>query len=427
MDNKKTEFLKNLEENLTELPEEERKNALLYYEEFLQDACDSGKDLDEAIEQLGTPQEIVSFLKAEESFYQAQKKPGIKNFNKAMKNVFLGISTPVGIFSRGLLLFIVYCVLTIFLGGTIITFLSAVLSFAGLLYEAFKIPPVYMAERLGTLGIAIFVLSFFFLLSYILFKISRWLMGLAAQTARKMLRKKFGRADYAIEKEEKTKGFNKRLIIASTVLIFAGIILSIASGLPAKYFTIFNSMVPENVKDVVNEYDPADIDKITIKTAHSRINVINDEMKPDKIVLTYEQSDWLNYQSSINGRDAIFIESGNGRLPLFDLVALHESTTALTLHLPENYNANEIVLESRGGFISVDGAVQNFNVKTFTGNIMFDINKRDIPFSLSAATESGDLEVDGVNNNGFSEITVLQQNALKKIKIISDRGNISIK
>jgi uncharacterized membrane protein len=82
MDNKKTEFLKNLEENLTELPEEERKNALLYYEEFLQDACDSGKDLDEVIKQLGTPQEIVSFLKAEESFYQAQKKPGSRTLIK---------------------------------------------------------------------------------------------------------------------------------------------------------------------------------------------------------------------------------------------------------------------------------------------------------------------------------------------------------
>ncbi len=428
MDERITEFTNKLKENLSGLSEEERIGALLYYEEYLKDAQYLGKDMDEVFKQLGTPQEIASLLQAEEYFNQAQKKPRLKSFNKAMKNAFLGVSSPVGYFVRGLFLFLVYSVLIVFLGGAAVSFLAGVISFSGLLYETFKIPSVYIAERLGTLGMALFSLSLLFLLSYTFFKISRRLMDLSARTIRKMLRKKIHPETYQAPQETAGKGFNKRLVITSAIILLASLVLTIASGLPIKLFTIFNSMKPENLRVVVNEYSASDVEKIVINTAHSHIKVINADKETDKIVITYEQPEWLTYQAALDERQITFKETSNGRYPLFDFVSLHESRTEVTLYLPQNYDAKGIELESKGGFVFITNVIQNIKVKTYTGNIFLDISKSGIPFILDAKTEAGELEADGVYHDGkyYKELSIHQQNASKSLNIMSTRGNIVI-
>ncbi len=428
MDERIAEFINKLKEKLSGLSDEERIGALLYYEEYLKDAQDLGKDMDEVFKQLGTPQEIASLLQAEEYFNQAQKKPRLKSFNKAMKNAFLGVSTPVGYFVRGLFLFLVYSVLIVFLGGALVSFVAAVISFSGLLYETFKIPSVYIAERLGTLGMALFALSLLFLLSYTFFKISRWLMDLSARTIRKMLRKKIHPETYQAPQEMAGKGFNKRLVITSAIILLTSLVLTIASGLPIKLFTIFNSMKPENLRVVVNEYSASDVEKIVINTAHSHIKVLNADKETDKIVITYEQPEWLTYQAALEDGKITFKEISNGRFPLFDLVSLHESRTEVTLYLPQYYDAKGIELESKGGFVFITNVVQNIQAKTYTGHIFIDISKSGIPFNLDVKTETGELEADGVYQDGqyYKELSIHQQNASKSLNITSTRGNIVI-
>ncbi|MBO5292419.1 MAG: DUF1700 domain-containing protein [Lachnospiraceae bacterium] len=56
------EFMRELEARLADIPESERREALQYYEDYLNDAGE--EDEQEAMEELGTPEEIAQHIKA---------------------------------------------------------------------------------------------------------------------------------------------------------------------------------------------------------------------------------------------------------------------------------------------------------------------------------------------------------------------------
>ncbi len=428
MENKAADFINSLKENLSELPEDERLNVILYYEEYLNDARDSGKDVDEVIKSLGNPSDIAAVIMAEVSFNQARNKPGIKNFNKVIKNIFLGVSGPFGYFIRTIYLIIAYGLIIIFTGASLASLLCAVTGFAGLLYEAFKIPSAFAGERLGTIGMSLFALGVFALLSYAFFIFSKWLVSRATETIRKMVRKNIHQKSYKAMAEKKKQGSGKLIPLALSVVIIAGLILSVASGLPIKLFYIFNSMKPENFKLAVSEYSADGVRKIKITTEHSCVKLVNDNTKPGKIVITYEQPDWLDYKETSNNGEIVFKESSNGRLPLFNLVSLHESRTDVTVYLPDDLNVDLIEIGSRGGYVYISDILQNIGVETYTGGIYLDISHIKEPYSINAKTESGRIEADWIPDKykGNSEISYSQQNAEKTIDLFSTRGNIEI-
>jgi uncharacterized membrane protein len=421
--------MKVLEENLQGLSDEESKNALLYYNEYLNDAADSDKDLDEVLKQLGSPEDLADMLKAEESFNKAQKKPGLRNFNRAMKNAFLGVSNPVGVLGRGLFLVFVYSFLIVFLGGALVFLLGAITGFSTLLYEMFMIPSEFLKEKLGTLGMALFVLSLLFIISLGFLRISQWLIRLASKTVRNMLRKKAGSDAYEANEKETGKSKDRLIVGFSLGIIGIGLILAFSSGLPVKLFNIFNSTKPDNINIVVSEYNAADVSSINISTAHSCISIINDDTKDGKIVITYEQADWTTGKSAIEDGKVTFRETSNGRLPLFELVSLHESRTYVTLYLPSEFSAEEIHLESKGGFVSIMDAAQNISAQTDTGMITLYVSENSQPYSLKAKTETGILDVDRVypEAKDYREITINQQNSARFFELNSNRGNITVK
>ena len=56
------EFMRELEERLSDIPENERKEALQYYEDYLSDAGEENEQ--EAMKELGTPEEIAGHIKS---------------------------------------------------------------------------------------------------------------------------------------------------------------------------------------------------------------------------------------------------------------------------------------------------------------------------------------------------------------------------
>lgn len=429
MENKAADFINSLKENLSGLSEEEKLNVILYYEEYLDDARDSGKDIDEVLKNLGDPSDIAAVILAEESFNQARNKPGIKNFNKVIKNIFLGVSGPFGYFIRTIYLIIVYSLIVIFTGASLASLLCAVTGFAGLMYETFKIPSSFPAERLGTAGMALFAFGVFAVLSYAFFIISRWLVSGATDTIRKMVRKNIHQKSYEAVVEKRKQGTGKLIPLILSVVIIVGLILSVSSGLPIKLFYIFNSMKPENIKLAVNEYNADGVKKMKITTEHSCIKIVSDNTNPGKIVITYEQPDWLVHQATGSSGEIVFKESANGRLPLFNLVSLHESRTDVTVYLPDNINIDLIKIESRGGFVYISDILQNIEVKTYTGSIDLDNSKIQESYNINAKTESGGIESDRIpaKDKGNSEISYRHQDAEKTIELYSVRGSIVIK
>lgn len=429
MNNKIAEFLRALEEKLQGMDAEERKNALLYYNEYLSDAEESGKDMYEVFAKLGKPEDLAFIIEAEETLNLAKNKPGVKNFNNAMKKAFIGVSTPFGSFLRGVFLFAVYGVLVLFLGAALLSSIGAIAIFSCFIYEIFKIPSEFFIERLGTLGAGLLSLSLLFMVAFGFFRISQWLMRLATEIIRKMVRGKANKNTYESAGVEKKKNYDKRILIISASVMVLSMILTFASGLPVKMFTIFNSDKPENIKLAINEYNADEVKSIVVNTAHSCISFAKDKSKPDKILITYEQPDWLSYQSGIENGVVNFKEASNGRLPLFDLVSLHESRTRVTIYLPEGYNADEITLESKGGFITITETMQNISAKTYSGQIMLDVSSKNTPFNLKAKTEVGKLDMANIYNVGEerSEISINQQNAAVSFNLESNMGNITVK
>ena len=95
----KQEYLSELEAHLASLSEEERNDALRFYEEYFEDM-----DIDDTVnisEQIGTPEEIAKEIIANctEKHIETQKeKGGVKNSTLVIWMIILGIiASPVAI------------------------------------------------------------------------------------------------------------------------------------------------------------------------------------------------------------------------------------------------------------------------------------------------------------------------------------------
>ena len=427
MNHKIADFIQNLEKLLEGLPQKEIRGALSYYEEYLTDAAEAGENLDEILEKLGSPEEIASVIRAEISIIKAQRSPGLRNFTGATKSAFSRVTTPLAIILLSIFIAISYSAVIILFIGAFATLVAAVLTALGLAAEAFMIPADFKLEIIGTIGLAIFSAGFFLLLTFGLWRLGKLVIRASSQLIHRTL-KKPGKSVPEAEKEQSHKKTGtKKAALACSILLAVGLILFFVSGLPFRYFTIFNSMKPENIVERTLEGDPAEINEISIATAHSMIKLTTNTT--DRIVINYEQPDWLDYEMRTSGNKLFFHEKSNGRLPLFKLSSLHESRTELTVSIPKDYTPEFVELESRGGFIFIDEPVQNIRAKTYTGEIYLDLKEFEENCNLKANTENGIIEMRGSQVGKKTEKGTeyyLDKQSGNTIELYSSRGNISI-
>lgn len=428
MDARILSFNESLKKQLEDLPKQEVEEALSYYEEYLNEADEAGKDLNEILEELGSPENIAGIIRMENSIIRAQRSPGLKNFTKVLTNAFHGVKTPLTIFLLSIFVIVSFSVVAMFYAGALVTFIGAVVIAMGFIYEALKIPLQFTMDVIGTLGVAFFGAGILFMAAYGLYKLGRLMVRVSTRQIR-WIQSKSGKPmpDVSEQKSGKKSNF-RRIILTCAAISVLGLVLSSVSGLPLKYFTIFNSMKPGNISMRTAEFDPAEINKISVTTAHSCIKLIRNSS--DKIIISYEQPDWLDYEVSSSGSMLSFYEKSNGRLPLFKLATLHESRTELIVSIPENYSPEVINVETTGGFVNITGLDENINVKTYTGSVFLKSQGSADNYNIIGDTGSNSLiEVDGKNagqetNKGKEYYRNVQ--AKKTIEIHSSSGNISI-
>ena len=85
------EFLKELEIKLQGLPEDDLKERLSFYDEAISDRMDDGKSEEEAVNDLGTVDEIVSEIASETPLLKLVKEKIMHEIN----NVLLSIDIPI--------------------------------------------------------------------------------------------------------------------------------------------------------------------------------------------------------------------------------------------------------------------------------------------------------------------------------------------
>jgi len=427
MDERITAFIEDLKKYLKGLPEEEIQEAVSYYEEYFSDALDAGKDLDTILNHLDSPQKIAAMVKTEASIIRTQKNPGLRNYASVLRNAFNIVTTPLTFLLLAVFVIASFSIVVSFFVISLCAFAGALIFFFIIINQAFTAFNQDVMGIVGAIGLGILGAGFLLALSYVFFKLGRLLIRVSVWLVRKMMGKP-GRIVPETEREQNTvKRIWSHALPVFAVIMFTGLIMLSVSGLLLKYWMIFNSMKPLGIEVHTMEFDPAQVDKISAVTTHTNIKLVRGS--GDKISLSYEQTDWLEYEAELNGREICFNEKSNGRLPLFQLTQLHENSAVLTISIPENFSLQSIDAESYGGIIYIENLVENIEASTMSGKIYLDNKNVKEDCSLRVTAGAGTIEVNGKKEGQetdkgleFSRNTGDE----KTIELTSARGGIFI-
>jgi len=390
MDSKITEFTEGLKNKLAGLPKEEINEALNYYEEYLKDAEDSGKDLDTVLKELGSPEKIAAQIKSEFSIRKAEQSPGLRNFLNMIKYSFRALSTPLAVFGLSVLSFIPFCLVAIFFASSFVFLLAAVLGMFALAYEGVMLSGEFVLAKVGTFGAALMWAALVLLVAYLMFRCGKMFILLSVRLIRYITGKPGKPVSESRESKTPGKPGLRSVVITLAAVFVIGTIAFGISGLPWNYFMIFNSIKPEaGITKIISEYEPQDISKLSVVTAHSNIRL--EQGSTDKLVFSYEKADWLDYEIGRSGSMLSFYEKSSGKLPLFRLVSLHESRTELLILLPRGFHPDMVTVESTGGHISISNLSENIMAKTYNGSIFFSLSGAGNGCNLKANTKNGKI------------------------------------
>ena len=427
MDERISSFVEGLKKELDGLPQQEISEVISYYEEYLNDAVEEGKDLDKVFNELDSPEKIAGTIRMENSIIKAQRSPGLKNFTGVSRNAFKGVTTPLAVISLSIVVFISFCMVGVLFAGAFVFFAGAAVIALGLVYEALKIPQHFIMEIAGTIGFGLLGAGICLLGAFSLYRLGKLFIRISTQLIRRILLQS-GKSVPEMEKQVTGRKMRLSRIVAVCLIITAvGLLLVSVSGLPGRYFTIFNSMKPSNITMRTSEYDPGNINKISIVTANSIIRVTTGTS--DKIVLSYTQPDWTDYNIESNGSMLSFYEKSNGRFPLFSIMSLHESMTEVVVSVPKGFDPEIVTLETQGGHINISGLAANIRAKTFSNSIRLSTEGIMENLNIKANTWNGEIIIDGVKtgqktNEGIEYYK--NTNAAKTIELSSSNGTIHI-
>ncbi len=392
MNDKIDSFIKSLESQLRDCPSNEKDEAIQYYREYLSDALESGEDPDLVMRKMGSTEKIAAMIRMETSIAKARKSPGVRNYGGVMKNTFRIVTTPFSMFSLSIFVLLTASIFILFFAMAFCTALCAIMTLAVSVHEITKMPGEFLMEIMGTLGMGLMVAGIFMFLTLSFYKLTRLFIRLSVWFIDKIL-KKPKQNPLVMEKRTTLKSHQTKVAIwVFSAISATGLLLFAVSGLPMRYFTIFNSIKPENIEIQSYQMDMDEIDDIFIEAVHSIVTISEDS--GNEVRFAYEKSDWLDGDFQTEGKEFRFRERTNGRLPFFDLVSLHESLTELRISIPKEYDG-KITIKSIGGHVIVSNPSYSLQVKTMNGRVEVDIPRIDL-MNITAKNKNGGIYVNGI-------------------------------
>lgn len=426
MNEKLENFLKALEAGLKDIPQDERNKAVEYYREYLYDACEAGADPDTVITQVGDAETIASAIRMEASIARARSNPGIRNYGNALKNTFRMVTAPFSILTLVLLVLLSGSIVAAFFTATLCTFVGSVGVLFIAAYEATRMSGQFFMEIVGAVGIGLMLSGLLMLLTLCLYRLGRVFIRISVWLIGKIQRKPVQYQSNAKISDTGKRSPSKRFVWGFAAMSVAGLVLFSVSGLPVRFFTIFNSQKPNDIQLEAFDYKTGDVNAVSIVSAHSIVRIIRGT--GNDLRLLYEKSDWLDYEVKTDGKTLYFYEKSNGRLPLFSLVIYHESLTELQLEIPAGYNPDMIKIDSTGGHILISGIDSNIQADTMNGRIELDRSEAEntsiIAKTAKGSIYAGDKPVGQKTGKGTEYISMGESE--KNIELYSSNGNIYI-
>ncbi|MDF2654756.1 MAG: hypothetical protein K0R19_1230 [Bacillota bacterium] len=190
----RSEFFRNLEQELSRMPAEERQAALDYYHEYFDDAGEENEQM--VLEELGSPYQLAARIKADSAVRQldAEKRPTVKKGISAVWLVILAIfAAPIALplaiggamLAIGLIAALIGILVALIIGVAALFFGGILVVVSGAAVIATSLP-----VAIFTIGVGLAVLGITILAGILIVLAARGMFGSIAKNMNRQLNKK---------------------------------------------------------------------------------------------------------------------------------------------------------------------------------------------------------------------------------------------
>jgi len=365
-------FLKQLRNGLAKVPKAMADDAIQYYEEYLADARQSGARIDEILDRIGTPEQVVRAIQDDLSISTAHDRPSATRLIRTSRRVMgKGVVRAAAGTSLAIVSVIPYTAAIILYAVTFALTVAALAIIAGLAINIATHPALGTSAMLGQAGLAAAAASILLLAALVVRLGANGLARSTLKLYRKIIPKsgKPAAAENAAPRPVKRRRFARVLSILLLVFLAVGLTLSLVSGLPQQYWRLWNSVPPADVEPVTMTLagGSASASKLEIRGLNANIALL--PATDSQLKVTYDQDPYVQLDWSQKGNVLQLSETGNGRLPGFSWLAVHEGTASLTVYLPGLSDQLELDIETKGGDVTIRVPVKGGRVRTINGDI----------------------------------------------------------
>ncbi len=392
-------FMAEVRAGLADLKGDSARYAVEYCEEFISEAREAGRPEEEILARIGSVQEIITHARAEAALSGAEKSPGPFRLARAGRQVLRSIADSAARSSLLLAASIPFALTLLFYAAAAAAFIGAIALACVMILGAVQMPGRYPMEIIGTAGGAALSGAVTALAGLLLLRIAAILSRATTGLLRRRMRGNARPAEKNGTKPRKSAGMKITAAVFG-FLALAGIGLLAPSGLPVKYFMIWNSVKPVDAAENSWTFKTRDVRRISASTMNTDIVIQSSGSGTGDIRVRYEEPPWLTGDAALENGEIVFKETSRGMLPFMDFIARHRGTTALVIEVPSGFRANVLEAQSIGGCVTLAVPAGSSRVETNTGAILFTVNssvKR-----ITAAAPEGGIIVNGAPMPGTS-------------------------
>ncbi|NOY08452.1 MAG: DUF1700 domain-containing protein [Spirochaetes bacterium] len=370
MTEKLNDYLNKIRKALHSWAPENIDDAVSYYKEFIEDALEQGLPEDQILNRLGTPEQIIKTIKAENNIRKTEGRPGPIGLLKSI----LGIpALKISIVLGGIIPIVTAYLLYIL---AVVSYISIAGGVLVSVYAVGQINHKYVWSVIGMIGLALITASVFAASGFLIWRIANIITRYTMKLLRRFLNK--DRNTETTQPLYRTHAAGevrkvKKVLSVFLIIFAAGVVMLIPSGLPARYFSIWNSQMPANYTEKEMHFPSAKVKTISITTLNSKI--ILKKTASARLAILYQQPDWMKGDIKQEGSDLSFKEKPNGRLPYMQFISRHEGMTSVLLLLPQKNNVDTLNLRTNGGTVELSEQISadyNISAAASPGKIILD-------------------------------------------------------
>ena len=384
------ELLATIRSGLAGLPEESASRALEYYEDYIAEALEAGLSGGEIMRRLGTMEEIAAHVRAESSLDRAESSPGPLSLTGAARQTLRGLAGGAARVSMFVGATLPYALAMMLYLTAIVVLLGAIAVAALMGYEITTMPAAYLRESIGAAGLAALAASLLAGTGLALWLAANAINRITLRALRRGLRRG-APMDRPSEPAKPRKQRTRIAFLACAIIALVGAGLIATSGLPEKYFTIWNGERPEDIALRDWSFDPRKVDAIEVVALNSRVSI--EAGSTEDLRIAYEEPPWLAGEVIADDGKLSFRESSRRMLPFMNFVARHQGMTSVRIEVPRRYLPRSIAVTTNGGNVFLAAAAREVDVQTITGSIRFAAP--DDAFHIKAFAPDGNIVVRG--------------------------------